>query len=88
MYHRESNFRGWELLCYSVCTFLPSENFIKYLGAYLIQESHSSDQSVRDFALFAMKCLRRTALHGGRKMAPSAIELQALAVNPGFVNVY
>ena len=78
---RESTFRGWELICYCVCTFLPSDSFIKYLGAYLIQESHSSDQSVKDFALFAMKCARRTALHGGRKMAPSGIELQALAVS-------
>lgn len=85
---REWRQRIWELILYCCVSFEPSENFKKYLAAFLLEHSSDfhitkvpdKDDWVGKFSGFCLKNLRRTFQNGARAMMPSTVELMAIRV--------
>lgn len=78
--HRESVFKGWQLLCVLLITFPPSKNFETYLHAFI--QKHTTQQEGR-VDVMAKYCLRRLVTiskKGPRGKPPMIAEIETASV--------
>ncbi len=78
--HRESVFRGWQLMCVLLITFPPSKNIETYVRSFMQQ--HLSKQEGR-VDIMAKYCLRRLSFisrKGPRSKPPSTAEIEIASV--------
>jgi myosin-15 len=74
----ESTARGWRLLLILTAFIKPSDNFERYLRAYLQNTAFNKDREFQDQAIICLRNLKQTVKIGGRKVFPDQGELNAV----------
>lgn len=78
--HRESVFKGWQLLSVLLITFPPSKNFETYLSSFIQQHSTQQEGRVDIMAKYCLRRLMYISRKGPRGKPPSVAEIEAASV--------
>jgi len=83
--HRESAYRGWQLLALCVGYFPPSKEFLMYLQIHLAKNHlNKTDPFISNFAEHSRQILKKTLDTGARLVAPDENELGIFEVKGSF----
>lgn len=78
--HRESVFKGWQLLCVLLVTFPPSKDFETYLHSYLQQATAQHEGRVDVMAKYCLRRLAYISRKGPRGKPPTTAEIETASV--------
>ena len=79
--NKESNIKGWILLCMCTGCFLPTEDFSKYLVGHVQETKELDEGPMAEEAKYAKMCyerIGRTLQKGRRKHAPGEFEMECI----------
>ncbi|KAJ3337303.1 Eukaryotic translation initiation factor 6 [Gonapodya sp. JEL0774] len=74
--HKESEYKGWELMGVLLIGFPPSKNFEQYLESFISTGVRSEDAKISTLALNCQKKLVRIGKSGPRGKVPAAAEVE------------